>query len=301
MESSNGKVRVMREIKRIEMPFTLKVGQVFTGFGIGCGLGIGVGRPLNLGAIPVLNQVMGATRGATDVFSGVGRHVNDSLRKLGAKNIQGGIGCGVGFGHGFGVGLAVKPGVVKQIQSSLVQAVTKMMMKFGIAPNLSLDQGLIPASLQSSIMPSNQNPVGSIMQLATQAPDHTSQSFATGGNLSAGSFETFASKKPPLKPSYGSRTEEVIGSFLRNPLLGDEGSELNELDGRLRSENNVLQMLLKHQQVIEDLMKENEKLRRILVEDLNIPPSKLQASYSSRTSPCADCFECLLLVGISEV
>lgn len=30
-------------------PFTLKVGQVFTGFGIGCGVGIGVGRPLNLG------------------------------------------------------------------------------------------------------------------------------------------------------------------------------------------------------------------------------------------------------------
>ncbi|XP_058190112.1 uncharacterized protein LOC131307560 [Rhododendron vialii] len=292
MESSNGKVMVMKERKRIEMPFTLKVGQVFTGFGIGCGLGIGVGRPLNLGAIPVLNQVMGATRGATDVFSGVGRHVNDSLRKLGAKNIEVGIGCGVGFGHGFGVGLAVKPGVVKQIQSSLVQAVTKMMMKFGIAPNLSLDQGLIPASLQSSIMPSNQNPVGSIMQLATQAPDHTSQSFPTGGNLSAGSFETFASKKPPLKSSYGSRTEEVIGSFLRNPLLKDEGSELNELDGHLRSENSVLQMLLKHQQVIEDLMKENEKLRRILVEDLNIPPSKLQASYSSRTSPCADCFEC---------
>lgn len=32
-----------------------------------------------LGAIPVLNQVMGATRGATDAFSGVGRHVNNSV------------------------------------------------------------------------------------------------------------------------------------------------------------------------------------------------------------------------------
>lgn len=291
MESS--KVIVTRERRRrIEMPFTLKVGQVFTGFGIGCGIGIGVGRPLNLGAIPVLNQVMGATRGATDAFSGVGRHVNNSLRKLGAKNIEAGIGCGVGFGHGFGVGLAVKPGVVKQIQSSLVQALTMMMLKFGIAPNLSLDQGLIPASLQSSIMPSNQNPVGSIMQLATKVPDRTSQSFPAGGNLSAGSYETSTSKKSSLNPSHGSRTEEVIGSFLQNPLLKDEGSELNELDGRLRSENNMLHMVLKHQQVIEDLMKENEKLRRILVEDLNIPPSKLKASYSGSTSPCADCFEC---------
>ncbi|PQQ05452.1 putative serine/threonine-protein kinase [Prunus yedoensis var. nudiflora] len=64
---------------RIENPFTLKVGQVFTGFGIGCGVGIGVGRPINLGAIPVLNQVMGATRGATDALSGVSRHVNNSV------------------------------------------------------------------------------------------------------------------------------------------------------------------------------------------------------------------------------
>ena len=34
----------------LQNPFTLKVGQVFTGFGVGCGLGIGVGRPLNLGS-----------------------------------------------------------------------------------------------------------------------------------------------------------------------------------------------------------------------------------------------------------
>ena len=26
------------------------------------------------------------------------------LKKIGAKNIQAGVGCGVGFGHGFGVG-----------------------------------------------------------------------------------------------------------------------------------------------------------------------------------------------------
>lgn len=28
------------------------------------------------------------------------------LRKVGAKNIEAGIGCGVGFGHGFGVGMS---------------------------------------------------------------------------------------------------------------------------------------------------------------------------------------------------
>ena len=102
------------------------------------------------------------------------------------------------------------------------------MMKFGIVPNLSHYQGLIQASLQSGMMPSNQNPMGSIMQLATKVPDPTSQSFPAGGNLSPGS-ETFASKNPSLGPSYGSRTEEVISSFLQSPLLKDENSGLNEM------------------------------------------------------------------------
>lgn len=39
---------------RIENPFTFKVGQVFTGFGVGCGIGIGAGRPINLGNLPQL-------------------------------------------------------------------------------------------------------------------------------------------------------------------------------------------------------------------------------------------------------
>ncbi|PQM40830.1 uncharacterized protein Pyn_12283 [Prunus yedoensis var. nudiflora] len=246
---------------RIENPFTLKVGQVFTGFGIGCGVGIGVGRPINLGAIPVLNQVMGATRGATDALSGVSRHVNNSLRKLGAKNIEAGIGCGVGIGHGFGVGLAVKPGVLHQIQFHLVQGITKMMVKFGVAPNLAIGQGALPSSLQRAIGivndPSSQNPMGSSMQLATKLPDHKSQGL----------------------PGYGN-TEKVLSSFLQNPVLKGEESEPNEAAGRLRSENKMLQMILKHQQVIEELMEENEKLRHVLVEDLKIPPSKLQASYS---------------------
>ena len=53
--SSNRDVIVVRQRMRFENPFALKVGQVFTGFGIGCGVGIGVGRPLNLGIIPSLS------------------------------------------------------------------------------------------------------------------------------------------------------------------------------------------------------------------------------------------------------
>jgi hypothetical protein len=33
----------------MENPFSVKVLQVFTGFGVGCGVGIGVGRPIYLG------------------------------------------------------------------------------------------------------------------------------------------------------------------------------------------------------------------------------------------------------------
>ncbi|KAI3845988.1 hypothetical protein MKX03_009516 [Papaver bracteatum] len=48
---------------QVENPFTLKAGQVFIGFCVGYGVGIGVGRPLNLGEIPALQQVMSTDRG----------------------------------------------------------------------------------------------------------------------------------------------------------------------------------------------------------------------------------------------
>ncbi|GMQ04696.1 hypothetical protein CsSME_00050030 [Camellia sinensis var. sinensis] len=105
-----------------------------------------------------------------------------------------------------------------------------MMMKFGIAPNLSLGRGLIPPSLQSGMMPSNQSPIGSIMQLATKVPDQTPQSLPTDGNLISGaSYETFASKQPSPDTSYGSRTEKVISGFLQNPILKDEDSGQNNM------------------------------------------------------------------------
>ncbi|XP_057449770.1 uncharacterized protein LOC130741023 isoform X2 [Lotus japonicus] len=282
---------------RIENPFTLKVGQVFTGFGIGCGVGIGVGRPLNLGAIPMLNEVMSATRGATDAFSGVSRHVNSSLKKFGAKNIEVGIGCGVGFGHGFGAGLAVKPGVLNQIQSCVAVAVTKMMMKFGLTPSLPFSQSAIPASLQSATGTFNTNKIsaGSMVQLATRSTDHISQSPAGSQPVQIGSaFENTALKGTSVDSAlkgtsvdsaFGSRTEKVLNNFLQSPVLKGEGGGSDEAAKRLQSENKILQMVLKHQQIIEELVEENEKLRQILVEDLKVPSSKLHASHSDRNVP----------------
>ncbi|CAN1259173.1 hypothetical protein LINPERPRIM_LOCUS10089 [Linum perenne] len=254
---------------RMENPFALKVGQVFTGFGIGCGVGIGHGRPINLGALPMVNQVLSATRGATDAFSGVTRQVNNALRKVGAKNIQVGVGCGIGFGHGFGVGIAVKPGVLQKIQACLLEAATTVAMKLGGVPNMSIVQGALPISLPGGI------------GVAGEPKIHRSATGITqlGGNDLANS--SFA------------RTENVLSSFLQNPLLNEDNPALKQTAGRLQSENSMLQMVLKHQQIIEELMEENKKLRQILVEDLKVPPSRIHDSYSTRTqSPCSDCFDC---------
>ncbi|GAB2252424.1 hypothetical protein Droror1_Dr00005271 [Drosera rotundifolia] len=279
-------------LMKFENPFTLKVGQVFTGFGVGCGLGIGVGRPINLGAIPVLNQVMSAASGATHAFSGVGRHVNQSLKKLGAKNIEAGIGCGVGFGHGFGVGLALKPGVVNQVQSYALQALSQLMVKFGVAPNISLGQNVLPTSLQSGIgaisQPSIQNQLANMTELGSTTPFTTSSDQLVEGNSSMiSAFQNLGIQGAPSQSSFGGRSEKLINSFLQNPELKE-----NKVD-KLQSENRMLHVVLKHQLVIEQLLEENENLRKVLVEDLKIPPSKLVSGHNrSRLSACEDCFEC---------
>ncbi|EHA8591104.1 hypothetical protein COCNU_scaffold033492G000020 [Cocos nucifera] len=297
---------------RMENPFSLKVFQVFTGFGVGCGIGIGVGRPIYLGAIPVLQQVMSATRGATDAFSGVGSHVNGSLKKLGMKNIEAGIGCGVGVGHGFGVvtldvsmtGLALKPGVVHLIQSSLEQMMSKIMMNVGSVPGLSSAPSVIPGSAQSSITTLSgtfdkkvQSSSGSVLDLESKTTGSTFQHarFDESPHQEP-TYNSYESNRTLSEKSIGSRTEKVINNFLQNPLFrNDEEMELNEVAGNLRSENNMLQILLKHQQVIEELMEENQKLRQILMEDLNVPPSKFQTNKESKIKTyytCSDCFEC---------
>lgn len=106
---------------------------------------------------------------------------------------------------------------------------TKVMTKFGIAPNLSTGgQGILPPSLQSGMSmmngPANQNPTGNMMQLAAKAP----QGFPANGNLNVTStYETFASKGGTVEASFGSRTEKVLSSFMQNPVMKG-GTDLNE-------------------------------------------------------------------------
>ena len=95
----------------------------------------------------------------------------------------------------------------------------KMMVKFGIAPELPIGQGALSSSLQGGMsMMSNssvQNPMGSIMQLATKLPDQTSEGVLGFGN-----------KSTSVDTAVGSRTEKVLSSFLQNPILKGEGNEV---------------------------------------------------------------------------
>ncbi|XP_010518704.1 PREDICTED: uncharacterized protein LOC104798356 [Tarenaya hassleriana] len=244
---------------KIENPFAFKALQVFTGFGVGCGIGIGSGAPLNLGTLPMVGEVMSAARGATNAFSGLTRQLNDVLWKLGARNIRAGVGCGVGFGHGFGVGVAVKPSAMHKLQASLLDAASSLTTKLGLKNQTT--KGNQIAEGQASGVPSGQN-----KYFNTNPPDSS------------------ASEPPAL----GTRTEKVINSFLENPILKQQETPTDErLTRQLKSEKLVLEMVLRHQKLIEELMEENERLRRIVVEDLKVPPD------NKHTSPCSDCFECL--------
>lgn len=278
--SSNGVVMKKKKKKeglgfstggiRLENPFAFKALQVFTGFGVGCGVGIGSGAPLNLGSIPMVGEVMSAARGATTAFSGATHHVNDALRKLGAKNIKAGVGCGVGFGHGFGVGIAVKPSAIHKLQASIMGTASSLMTKLGRTSETTTDQA----------EPEDQSP-----QSLTEHKRHvdTKASFKNNGS----------SSNDPR--TFGTRTEKVINSFLDNPILKQQDTTAEEQRRvtQVEAESLMLQMVLKHQKLVNELMEENEKLRRIIIDDLKLSPEKLK-SVSSHVyeSPCKDCFEC---------
>ncbi|KAL4333356.1 hypothetical protein GQ457_07G010830 [Hibiscus cannabinus] len=240
----------------------------------------------------MVGQVMTATRGATEAFSGFRRHVNSALWKLGAKNIQAGIGCAVGLGHGHGFGLAAKPGLVLQIQCGIMETMANLMNKFGMASNSPFSEGAFNAALRRGLTTTNepsQNPFENMKHIVSKVADPTSQGLHEPGIMGRGSAYEKNSPKSPTDASFGTRTEKVLNSFLQNPVLKEDG---NELAGQLRTENNMLQLVLKHQQIIEELMEENQKLHQILMEDLKIPPSKFQTSYSKTKPPCSECFHC---------
>lgn len=107
---------------------------------------------------------------------------------------------------------------------------TKLMMKFGMLPNLSIGQGVPPMSMLSGTKmvnkPSSQTPMGNIMQLATKTPQPASQ-VPDYGNINTGSTSK-KYKSTQADTSFG-RTEKVLGDFLQDPVLREEGVDLNEV------------------------------------------------------------------------
>lgn len=278
---------------QMENPFSVKVLQVFTGAGVGCGVGIGVGRPIYLGMIPGLQQVMSATRGATDSFSGVTRHVNSALRKAGLKNIEAGIGCGVGIGHGFGIGIALKPRAIHGIQSSIAEVLSKLTSKLRDSSGETATSDLTSGSLPTS----GQTPNGMSMDLEAKAFksnfQHTSSNEISQVQPT---HELRGQNGMQQEMITGGRTEKVIANFLQSPLFqNDTKTDIRDAAVNLHGTDNVLQLVLKHQRVIEELRDENEKLRQVLIEELKISPAKLQSDRTSGVKayyPCSECFDC---------
>ncbi|EHA8591503.1 hypothetical protein COCNU_scaffold065343G000010 [Cocos nucifera] len=210
----------------------------------------------------------------------------------------------------FMTGLALKPGV---------QMMSKIMMNVGSVPVLS-----IPGSAQSSITMLSGSFDKKVQSSSCSVLDLESKTM--GSTFQHARFDESPHQEPTYNSyesngtlsgkSIGSCTEKVINNFSQNPVFrNDEEMELNEVEphnlssiacnwhfwdklslaGNLRSESNMLQTFLKHQQVIEELMEENEKLCQILMVDLNVPPSKLQTNKESKIKTyytCSDCFEC---------
>ncbi|TVU31659.1 hypothetical protein EJB05_23355 [Eragrostis curvula] len=278
---------------RMENPFSMKVLQVFTGFGVGCGVGIGVGRPIYLGMIPGLQQVMSATSGATNAFSGVTRHINSALRKAGLNNIEAGIGCGVGIGHGFGIGIALKPRVLHEIQSSVGELMSKVTSRLKDTPEMSSESNPVTGSLSSNKKTHNGMSMDLDAKTAERNFDHTASNETSRLQPT---HVLHGQHGAPPEALTGSRTEKVISNFLQSPLFqNDLKTESRDASGNLHGMDNVLQLVIKHQRVIEELQEENENLRKILVEELKVSPTKLQIDRKHGVNayyPCSDCFEC---------
>lgn len=111
---------------------------------------------------------------------------------------------------------------------------TKLTTKFGMTPNLPIDQVALPGSFQSGMSmtskPSNQNAMGSTVPTATKIPESTSQILPGYGNVRGNSTDDkFVSEDNLGNAAFDSRTEKVLNNFLHNPALKEVDSNVNEL------------------------------------------------------------------------
>lgn len=111
-----------------------------------------------------------------------------------------------------------------------------MTTKLGIAPGISDSGSSVPGFLQSSMQISGgnsvgnvQRPVGNIMQSASKTTESTLLDQKRDGSLHTHSkHESLASNGTP-DVALGSHSEKVISSFLQNPILKTEDTELGDM------------------------------------------------------------------------
>ncbi|CAJ1928693.1 unnamed protein product [Sphenostylis stenocarpa] len=249
--------------------------------------------PKKPSTIPMLDQVMSATKGATDGISSVSKQVNTSFRMLGASSIQGMVGYGVGFHHGFGFGLSMRSGVTK-LKSNLVESMTKMS---GLIPGLPFGKGASPTPAASksamSKVPTDQVSAESMMQLANKSADQISagsmmqQATKSFNQISQESMMQLATKSVNQlsQDLVGSQPTNIGSAFdnkVSNRVAVDSASDIQTEKAELmKPEDNLLQTVMKQRQLIDELSEENTKLCQILqLKDLQIPSNKLQPSSS---------------------
>lgn len=247
---------------KLENPFSFRVAQFFTGFGVGCGIGIGVGSPVDLRFVPMLSNV--ANAGASSL-GGIRHHVQNLGRKLGIKNVKAGVGCGIGLGHGFGIGVTLKPGVVQQVKHLLEQGLSTVNERMRSVAGDSNVEG-----------ESSTNSIGK-------------RTLDEGKIL------------PEASLSKSSTSEKLIGDFLQNTPLAANKARLGqetmhgEVD-RLQTENRILLTLLTHQEQIEVLKKENAALKQALAEERDSSKASSNDVENSmeggRSHKRTECFEC---------
>ncbi|KAK7367732.1 hypothetical protein VNO80_09750 [Phaseolus coccineus] len=219
--------------------------------------------PQNPSTMPMLDQVMSLTKGATDGISSVSQQANTSLRMLGTSSAQGAVGYGIGFRHGFGLGISMRSGVDK-LQSGVVESMTKMT---GL-PGLPFGQGALPMpetskNAQLATKSADQISAGSMMQQATKTFDQISQE----------SVMQLANK------SVNQLSQGLVGS--QPTKIGSAFDSKTEKAGLMRAENKLLQTVMKQRQIIDELKEENAKLCQILqVKDLKVPCTKFQPNSS---------------------
>eukprot|EP00239_Pterosperma_sp_CCMP1384_P007173 CAMPEP_0197846482 /NCGR_PEP_ID=MMETSP1438-20131217/3221_1 /TAXON_ID=1461541 /ORGANISM="Pterosperma sp., Strain CCMP1384" /LENGTH=288 /DNA_ID=CAMNT_0043458153 /DNA_START=282 /DNA_END=1148 /DNA_ORIENTATION=+ len=250
-----------------------------TGIGIGAGIGIGVGQPLNFGAMgPMGGIASGLTTGISAVQGMLGpleARFTALAAKVGMRAVRAGIGCGFGIGYGFGIGLVLKPGVVERAAESVSVFVVNKAEQY-LPREISDAVGSAVDGAKSSAMTAGQTGVqgntsgaSEANQIAAQAAEGRSTSSTSTSSASSASSPA-ASTSSLSDPAHTPHTADAAMSqgYTDLPSTSSASTSLdiddditNSQAESLRNSIDRLQEMLKQQEHIEELRREQEEIR----------------------------------------